>query len=165
VHTVRARINSISHRTLDPRSRFIRMWDMITIFALAYTAFVTPFEVAFFEPSLFSGPFNFFFNRLVDAIFLCDIAVNFFLPYRETPRRGGMMVYDNRRILRNCARAPSQDMPTTQSGSLTRSPCAPGAVSSATALLRLLTATRGVPFLAANLEQISEGGSRWMCSP
>ena len=52
VETVRARISTISHRTLDPRSRFIRSWDIITIIALAYTAFVTPFEVAFFEPAV-----------------------------------------------------------------------------------------------------------------
>ena len=82
VHTVRKRIHQVSHRTLDPRAKFIRRWDLIIICALTYTAFVTPFEVAFFEPALFSGNFNFFFNRLTDLIFVADIMVNFFLPYR-----------------------------------------------------------------------------------
>ena len=74
VKDVRKRIQAVSHSTLDPRSKFIKRWDLITLSALTYTAFVTPFEVAFFEPSLFSGNFNFFFNRMVDLIF-----VRFFL--------------------------------------------------------------------------------------
>lgn len=41
----RARIRTISKSTIDPRSRFVRVWDGITICALLFTASVTPFEV------------------------------------------------------------------------------------------------------------------------
>ena len=78
----------------------MRAWDVIVIFALMFTAFVTPYEVAFFEAALYSGPINFTFNRLVDTIFIVDIVVNFFMPYRASQQRGGMMVYDNKLICR-----------------------------------------------------------------
>ena len=98
VDVVRKRLKTISHRTLDPRSNFVRTWDTITILALAFTAFVTPFEVSFFAAQIYSGPINFTLNRMVDGIFFCDIVVTFFLPYRAALKDGGMMVYDNRKI-------------------------------------------------------------------
>ena len=49
VQNTRHRIHNISRRTLDPRSRFVRAWDLITVMALLFTTFVTPFEVAFFD--------------------------------------------------------------------------------------------------------------------
>ena len=98
VDVVRKRLKQISQRTLDPRSNFVRTWDLITILALAFTAFVTPFEVSFFAAKIYSGPVNFTLNRLVDAIFFFDIVVCFFLPYRAPVKEGGMMVYDNRKV-------------------------------------------------------------------
>ena len=35
---------------------------------------------------------------MVDAIFVGDIVISFFMPYRASARKGGMMVYDNRKI-------------------------------------------------------------------
>ena len=58
---------------------------------------MTPFEVAFFEPQFFSGPVNFTLNRIVDTIFVVDIFISMFLPYRASQRAGGMMVYDNKK--------------------------------------------------------------------
>lgn len=46
VAVVRKRIRSLARSTIDPRSRFVRIWDMITMSALLFTAFVTPFHVA-----------------------------------------------------------------------------------------------------------------------
>ena len=57
VVAVRNRIATFSRRTIDPRSRFVKAWDLITICALLFTAFVTPFEVAFYEPKV-SSPAN-----------------------------------------------------------------------------------------------------------
>ena len=36
---------------------------------------------------------------VVDAIFIADIGINFFSPYREPPSRGGLWVQHNRRIV------------------------------------------------------------------
>ena len=99
----RKRIHALSRRTIDPRSRFVRVWDSITVCALLFTTFVTPFEVSFFVEVLGDGtyvhaPINFTCNRIVDAIFIIDIVINFFLPFRASHREGGMMVYDNLRI-------------------------------------------------------------------
>lgn len=102
VIAVKARIRSIGIRTLDPAGRFMRVWDMVVVFALTMTAVMTPFELAFFPAGLFAvGPFNFAANRLIDAIFVTDIGINFFLPFRAALNKGGMMIYDNKRIALN----------------------------------------------------------------
>lgn len=41
------------------------------------------------------------FNRMVDAIFVADIAVTFFLPYRASRAQGGLLISDNRKIAMN----------------------------------------------------------------
>jgi hypothetical protein len=63
--------------------------------ALLFTAFVTPFHVAFieFHPSILDAPIDFTSNRIVDTIFIVDIGVTFFLPYRAPAREGGAMIY------------------------------------------------------------------------
>jgi hypothetical protein len=67
--------------------------------ALFFTAVVTPFEVGFLPE--YSGAVNFGFNRLVDLVFIADIIFTFFIPFRQPARKGGMWVYDNRKIARN----------------------------------------------------------------
>ena len=143
VAQTRARLRSISRRTIDPRSKFVRVWDVVMISALAFTAFVTPFHVAVrsaahpsyssipfhtllypstheavsvlispartiqfieFHVSIWDAPIDFTLNRIVDAIFAFDMLITFFLPFRESAKKGGMMVYDNRRIVRNYLR-------------------------------------------------------------
>ena len=64
VVAVRHRLKTISRRTINPRSRFVRTWDLLMVSALVFTALVTPFEVAFFEPQLFVGATNFALNRV-----------------------------------------------------------------------------------------------------
>ena len=104
VEKIRKRIQTIDRRVINPRSLFIRVWDLITVAALLFTAFVTPFEVAFFGSGVYSGPINFTLNRLVDLIFTLDIVLNFFLPYRASQKDGGMLVFDNYRIVKNYLR-------------------------------------------------------------
>ena len=58
-------------------------------------------QVAFFVDATFSGPANFAFNRLIDTVFLVDIGFTFLLPFRASPQKGGMMVYDNWKIAKN----------------------------------------------------------------
>lgn len=132
VESIRKRLKDINKRTIDPRSTFVKYWDILTVSALAFTAFVTPFEVGFFEGGggYSDAPITFVLNRVIDAVvsrnppmvhscfpsadpffvcftmlslfvpiqFVCDVVVSFFLPYRAPHRKGGMMIYDNKRI-------------------------------------------------------------------
>ena len=70
----KARIRDVERSTINPHSRFIARWDICTACALFFTALVTPFEVGFYDrgTKMIIGPVNFFFNRLVDLIFLID---------------------------------------------------------------------------------------------
>ena len=101
VTVVKKRVYSLGRRTLNPNSKGMRMWDLIVIAALVVTAIITPFEVSFFISAVYSGAANFTFNRLIDSVFLVDIVITFFLPFRQSPQKGGMMIYDNRSIAIN----------------------------------------------------------------
>ena len=58
---------------IDPRtSLHVAKWDATLAFALCLTALVTPYEIAFLSPPLSADPV-FWFNRVVDAIFMCDM--------------------------------------------------------------------------------------------
>ena len=73
---------------IDPRKvRWIAHWDLAMTVALVYVAIVTPVEVAFVKPlttlvSKASSPI-FLINRLLDAMFILDILLNFRLAYNE----------------------------------------------------------------------------------
>ena len=106
VQRVKARIHSVAWSTVNPQGRFIARWDVVTAFALVFTALVTPFEVGFYNrgTDLYIGPINFTLNRIVDAIFLADIVIQFFLPFRLPSSQGGRMVYDTSVIRRHYLR-------------------------------------------------------------
>ena len=60
---------------IDPRhSKVMGAWDLIMLFALMFTAIVTPYEVTFIE----EGPcvtILFMINRFIDLLFLMDMCV------------------------------------------------------------------------------------------
>jgi hypothetical protein len=64
---------------IDPRSsRFIIRWDLATAAALIFTALVTPWEVSY----LSTPPLALFIiNRLIDGIFIVDVALQFLIMY------------------------------------------------------------------------------------
>ena len=62
---------------ISPRTWYMRKWDLVTLVLLLFTAVVTPVEVAFLETSLWS--IMFWINRSVDALFVIDIFLNFFV--------------------------------------------------------------------------------------
>ena len=76
---------------LDPRgSKFMPVWDIVMMFALSFTAIVTPYEVVFVD----EGPCVttlFVMNRLVDLCFVLDILIILNLAYQDK-RRGGWVV-------------------------------------------------------------------------
>ena len=101
---IRRRIASMQRRTINPKGNFMRIWDVVMLNAMAWTAIVTPFEISFIvssEPvwSLFVC------NRIIDLIFLADIVLSFFVPYRMSPKQGSRWVYDSRRIARRYLRS------------------------------------------------------------
>ena len=61
---------------ISPRSKYMRRWDMVTLVLLLYTAVVTPVEVSFMETKIDT---LFWINRAVDALFVKDIVLNFFV--------------------------------------------------------------------------------------
>ena len=77
---------------INLESPFISQWDIVTVYALLFTALVTPYEIGFVDLSL--DPL-FWINRLVDTVFLADIVLNFFISYTDEK---GDAVKDLRRI-------------------------------------------------------------------
>ena len=68
-----------------------------------WTATATPFEICFVpdRPLQTWDSFDWFIfmlNRIIDSVFLIDICLTFFVPYRESPRKGGRWVYDSKKI-------------------------------------------------------------------
>lgn len=59
---------------LDPKSNWLKRWDIFVMILLLYTAVVTPYEVGFTEPD---WNFWFFLNRIIDVSFFVDLVFNF----------------------------------------------------------------------------------------
>ena len=97
----RKQIKSYRKHSLDPHSRIVQRWDILTALALLFTATITPFEVGIIEPGtldeMLVDPL-FYINRLVDAIFMTDIVVQCFMSYQEPAHRGGAWVHSLPRI-------------------------------------------------------------------
>ena len=55
---------------LMPDSKYMQKWDIVTMFALVFTALVTPYEVALLTTKI-DGLF--FVNRGIDIIFVKDM--------------------------------------------------------------------------------------------
>ena len=83
-------LRHLNRGVLNPRSTLIHYWDLLTAGALVFTAIVTPFEVCFLympvQPESAAQWALLLLNQVVNAIFVGDIGVNFFLPY---PVEGG----------------------------------------------------------------------------
>ena len=83
---------------IDPqRSRWTKQWDILMLLALAFTAVVTPVEVAFLDEGEYITPL-WVWNRVVDLIFLLDMLITFNMAYQEEPDIGGHWVFSRRRI-------------------------------------------------------------------
>lgn len=75
-------------------------WDLTMVVALAFTAIVTPVEVAFYSEGLYITPM-WVVNRIVDFCFIIDIILTFNLAFQERPERGGQWVFNKRGIAYN----------------------------------------------------------------
>jgi len=68
----------------DESSKML-VWDLVTTLALAYTALITPLEIAFFSSSVSATPGVdawWALNRVVDITFICDMCLQFFIMVR-----------------------------------------------------------------------------------
>ena len=75
---------------IDPRSsNFLPWWDLLTGIALIYTAFVTPFEVAFLPAASSALQPTFLINRLLDLIFSVDMVIQFFVLFEDSADENG----------------------------------------------------------------------------
>ena len=106
VRATKLRIQRLRRGHLDERGTFVKVWDGAVVAALWFVTFVTPVEVCFWDASelLSTSPVLLAFNRLVDVIFIFDIAISFFVPYRASRAQGGVLITDNRRIARHYLR-------------------------------------------------------------
>lgn len=101
---IRKQLASMERRTLRPDGKFVRMWDKIVLLTLVWIATVTPVEVSFVPPDKTNWTL-FVCSRIVDVLFIFDIIVNFCIPFRKPPKKGGGWVYSSRAIAHNYLRS------------------------------------------------------------
>jgi len=84
-----------------PETKWMQRWDMVTFFALIFTALVTPYEVAVLAVQI-NGLFV--INRLIDAVFVVDMVFSFFTAYKTDKKEGNQWVKDLKKIRRHYIR-------------------------------------------------------------
>ena len=73
----------VARLLIDPRtSNFVGWWDVVTAFALLFTALFTPFELSFLGTAELLS-MRFVLNRLIDAIFTFDLGMQFFVMFPQ----------------------------------------------------------------------------------
>jgi potassium voltage-gated channel Eag-related subfamily H protein 7 len=84
---------------IDPRQTTTLRWDALVMVLLIYTAYITPYEVAFLETRI---NVMFAINRFVDLVFLIDLFKNFVTAYFDDYEQ--YWVGDHRKIAMNYLR-------------------------------------------------------------
>ena len=105
-----SRLRKMDRCLLNPRSKLMQYWDFCTLSALLFTATITPYEVCLmWEEVTFNDGIKvwltplFVLNWIVNLIFMVDICFNFFLPFKESQKKGGGTVKSHAKIFRNYA--------------------------------------------------------------
>lgn len=70
--------------TINPKCSYMKFWDLVILLCLAFTAIVTPFEIAFLKASMFVK----FINQLVGGLFIKDFLLQFFLQSQKQTTKG-----------------------------------------------------------------------------
>ena len=84
---------------IDPReAKRMWMWDTITGVFLIFVALVTPFEVGYLQPTTSWLDPLFLVNQVVNAVFLADLVLQFFLMVPVTDKEGTRFVSNPSRI-------------------------------------------------------------------
>ena len=96
---------ALSKLMIDPRaSRWISAWDAITGTALMFVALVTPIEVGFLEPTASWLDPLFLVNQVINAVFVVDLVLQFFLMVPITDAFGTRWVSNPGRIAKHYMR-------------------------------------------------------------
>ena len=93
---LRLRMRRTRKGLINPRSRFMTYWDLVTAIALLFTATVTPFEVGLGLPTKVNALFV--VNQTINVVFFIDVFVQFFLPVPDA--KTGELLRDRREIAR-----------------------------------------------------------------
>lgn len=78
------------------QSKLMSRWDVVTMFALGWVALVTPVQVGVMESKM---SFFFCLSLCVDAIFLVDMCLQFFIIYPVKKSRGVEMEHRHSKIV------------------------------------------------------------------
>lgn len=85
-------------------SSFARHWDMVTAVCLVFVCFISPYEVAFHTQQETTVGALFVMNRLVDAVFICDMGIQFFVMYPVTTHHSTVYIAEHVLIMRHYLR-------------------------------------------------------------
>ena len=69
--------------SIDPDSAWHTVWDLLIVFLLAFVAIALPIELAFLTEDETVSLSYWRWNRFIDAAFLLDMVLNFFLGYED----------------------------------------------------------------------------------
>ena len=100
---VKKRLHDNNRWLLREESRFMYVWDLVTIAALVFTLLISPYEIGFLDD--YSGIAKnvlFWTNQCITAVFGTDIILNFFRPYRDAL---GQKVKSHKKIARTYVRS------------------------------------------------------------
>ena len=77
---------------INPNHTYKRMWDLIVVILLAYTALWTPYNVCFITET---SDFQYCLDLVVDSLFLTDIVVTFNTAYED---HNGLLEISRRKV-------------------------------------------------------------------
>jgi hypothetical protein len=101
---IRHQLKRMEACTVHPFGKRLKNWDQVTIAALLWVAFVTPFEVGLLPSSSEPGmEVLFVCNQIIDIIFIFDICIQFFVPFRN---KEGLWVMENKLMAKRYLLSP-----------------------------------------------------------
>lgn len=103
VRRVRKKIRVSNRCLLDPKGRILQWNDALTMIALLYTVFITPYEIGFLTQSTQPLVLD-FCNYAVTLVFGVNILLQFITPYQLSYLQGGGKVKSHRKIAVNYLR-------------------------------------------------------------
>lgn len=103
VRAVRRRLSRRNRGLLDPNGKFLQILDVLTLFALAFTVFVTPYEIGFLNADT-QPIFIDVLNIVITATFFTGIVANFLTPFRSSQLLGEKKIKAHRLIAINYMR-------------------------------------------------------------
>ena len=97
VRRVRSRMKRGNRMLLDPNGNLLQSFDLLTLYALAYTVFITPYEIGFLSATMQPVTLD-IMNYFITAIFGIGIILNFFTPFRASHLVGGAKIKSHKAI-------------------------------------------------------------------